>query len=131
MVVLGDLYNRNEKLPLAALKGSRVPGTLRASMTIQCVCEKLCEKAAFHYPHTFSRARVMVKKAGNDVTKCLMVGMLEQKLRFFPAFKMRSIRNNGKVSWCGKGCWEIHNDMEMPSNEKHGMPWLSRVLGRL
>ncbi|KAK9977039.1 hypothetical protein ABG768_018860 [Culter alburnus] len=102
----------------------------------------------------------MVKKAGHDVTKCQMVGMLEQKLRFFPAFKMRSIRNNEKVSWCGKDCGEIHNDMEMPSNEaraasligdvcmeleqrnlsysrhsekylKHGMPWLSHVLGRL
>lgn len=98
LVVLGDLYNRNEKLPLAALKGSRVPGTLKGSMTIQCLCEKLCEKAAFRYQHTFSRARDMVKKAGHDVTKCQMVGMLEQKLRFFPAFKMRSIRNNEKVS---------------------------------
>lgn len=59
----------------------------------------------------------MVKKAGHDVTKCLMVGMLEQKLRFFPAFKMWSIRNNEKVSWCGKEFWEIHDDTEMPSNE--------------
>lgn len=43
LVLLGNLYNCNEKLPRAALKGSRVPGILKGSMTIQmfCLCETL------------------------------------------------------------------------------------------
>lgn len=60
------------------------------------------QKAAFWYPNTFFRARI--KKAEHVVVSCLILGMSTHKLRYVPAFKMKSINNNGRCMIT----WKVH-----------------------
>ncbi|XDV11255.1 hypothetical protein PO909_000239 [Leuciscus waleckii] len=160
MLLLCDLYDRNDRIPIAALQNSICLGTLKGSMSIQGLSETLEGEASFVYPHTFSRAKDMVSQAGHDVKSCLMTGLRGHCLRYFPALKFYSVNNNKKVLWNFKDFWEIHDISEEPSVEaravslvgdvclelermglcfirntekymQHGMPWVKEVLLRL
>lgn len=160
MVLLCDLYDRNDRIPVLSLQQPRCPGTLKGFMSVQGLCETLATEAAFVYPHTFCRAKQIVAEAGQDVLSCLKAGFEECKLHYFPALRYWSDKGNKKVSWNFKDFWEIHSNSEMPSIEAqamslvgdvcldmerrglcfgrntqkymdHGMPWVKPVLGRL
>lgn len=160
MLLLCDLFDRNDRIPMSSLQKSSCPGTLKGFMSVQGLCETLEGEASFVYPHTFCRAREMVAQAGHDVKLVLECGIRGHKLWFFPALKFYSVANNKKVSWNFKDLWEIHDTLEKPSVEaravslvgdvclemeqrglsfirntqkymKHGMPWMEEVLLRL
>jgi len=159
MLLLCDLYDRNDRIPMSALQRQSCPGTLKGFMSVQGLCETLEAELAFVYPHTFCRAKEMAVQAGQDVKLCLMCGLRVQEIRFFPALKFYSIQNK-KVNWNFKDFWEIHDASQQPSVEaravsmvgdvclelekrglsfirntqkymEHGMPWVKEVLLRL
>jgi len=88
MLLLCDLYDRNDRIPMSALQRQSCPGTLKGSMSVQGLADTLEGEASFVYPFTFGRAKEMVVQAGHDVKLCLTQGLLGHKLKFFTVFKI-------------------------------------------
>lgn len=61
---------------------------MKGSMTMEGLAEQLASRDSFHHPMTSGRARVLVKAAECDVSKCLFLGMLELKINFSPCHKV-------------------------------------------
>lgn len=160
MVLLGDIYKRNDQLPLAALKSSDPPGKLIGAWHLETLCEDLSTKQAFPVPNTFARARYLVSTSGQDVKDCLLKGYQELNLNFFPAFKFRDVKGSKRLWWSGRDYVQIHlSDKEpfpistvasmtlkvcveverrsltysknMEKYREHGMVWMEKVLSRL
>lgn len=159
-VLLGDLFKRNDRIPLTEMHGSTPPRTLKGSVTIETFAEELATKDAFPAPHTFKRARQLVANAGHDVTQCLVAGFLELKLRYFPDIKFWDARKIKRVYWNFRDYIELHVSSQEASPQargaamtgdicieierrsltytrnleryrEHGMPWLGNVMSRL
>lgn len=87
-VLLGDLYKRNAELPLSSLCGDSPPGRLIGALSLEDFCKDLAAKDSFPAPNTFARAGILVEKAGKDVESCLLQGFVEDKVSFFPSYKV-------------------------------------------
>ncbi|KAK5936114.1 hypothetical protein CgunFtcFv8_027911 [Champsocephalus gunnari] len=106
-IFLGDIYKRNDRIPLGAMAGTTPPGKLKGSVHVDKVVEDLATRDSFHAPDTFGRARNMCMKRGIDITECLMLGFLELKLKFFPAFTLRDVRKKKILGWNGTDWYEL------------------------
>lgn len=96
-VLLGDIYKRNTDIPMAAMKSTTSPGKLVSAWQLDTLCANLAVKESFAAPNTFARAGVLVERSGHDIKECLMLGFLESKLKFFPAFKFRDFKGTKRT----------------------------------
>ncbi|CAL8283106.1 unnamed protein product [Lota lota] len=161
-VLLEDLYKANFFVPFAGLRSSIVTDgwCMKGSMTIEGLAEQLATQNAFPYPKTFGRARQMAHNAGHDVSRCLLLGIIDHKLKFFPAIKFTDLRNSKRVTWKPNEYVELHSVDSAPSllaqaasltgdvcleierrglayprtlerYKDHGMPWMETAVMRL
>ncbi|CAL8275578.1 unnamed protein product [Arctogadus glacialis] len=84
-VLLGDLYKRNDQLPCTSLKLDTTPGRLTGTTDVKKLAADLATKESFPVPHTFGRARTLVRDAGQDVEDCLVQGFTAEGIVFFLA----------------------------------------------
>lgn len=160
VLLLQDLFGRNEEIPISALQGDKCPDILKGHVNLSTLVGNLATRDTFPTPFTFSRARILIQEAGKDVYECLMAGFLQLKLRWFPEIKYRDVRGTTTASWNFQHFIEVHNDHHEPSMEarasamvgdiamemerrsmcygrkleryqEHGMPWLADVLKRI
>lgn len=160
LLLLQNIFRRNEKIPLAELQATKCPETLKGHINLSSLVENLATRESFTNPFTFSRARKLIKESGKDVSECLKAGFLEMKLRWFPDLKFRDLRGTCWATWNFVDFVEVHNDDKEPSIEarssalvediamemerrsicyarnlekyrEHGMPWLIHVLKRV
>ncbi|KAL7398168.1 hypothetical protein ABVT39_005516 [Epinephelus coioides] len=96
-VLLGDLYKRNDQLPWTSLKSDTPPGRLTGAIDVKKLAEDLATKESFPVPHTFSRARALVRDAGQDVVECLIQGFTAESIIFFQAFKFTDLRSTRRI----------------------------------
>lgn len=107
LLMLADLFEdpgRIEKCDrgyLGALKGRNCPPWARFSgtITLEKLGKIMCQKAIFHYPHTSNRAIEMIEDIGKDPSRLLKIGIMEQKLNFFPDANRVDRNKNCRVSW--------------------------------
>ncbi|KAI7790655.1 hypothetical protein IRJ41_025860 [Triplophysa rosa] len=100
-VLLGDLYKRNKRLPVAMLKGRDVPfGKLVGFRSIKEFAKELVKTKGFGYPNTFTRAVEMVVHAGVDVHRSLELGL--SGFCYFPRIKYWDASRHAKAS-CNLG----------------------------
>ena len=76
-VLLGDLYT--------SLKLDTTPGRLKGTTDAKKLAADLATKESFPVPHTFGRARTLVRDAGQDVEDCLVQGFTAEGIVFFLA----------------------------------------------
>lgn len=119
-VLLGDLFQRNDRIPLTQMQESSPSHTLKGAVTMEVFVEDLATKDAFPVPNTFKRARQLVAGAGHDVSQCLLARFQELKLQYFPAIKFRDIRNTKRVTWNFNDYVELHVSSEEPSAQAKG-----------
>ncbi|MEQ2163628.1 hypothetical protein GOODEAATRI_032232, partial [Goodea atripinnis] len=160
MVLLKDLYRRNERIPMANLKGTQPPQFLKGHVSIQQLSQNLESHESFPNPFTFGRAKKLIKDNGKDVVACLEAGFKELKIRYFPELKYCDLSGHRKATWNFLNFVEIHWEGSEPSDEakarsvvgdvamemerrglcyartlerykEYGMPWLSTVMPRL
>lgn len=158
-VLLGDLYERNEFLPVETWRGPDPPlGKLVDCRSISELCKDLLERKGFGYPHTFKRAAELVVSAGRDVELCLQLAF--SSFKFFPKIVYWDEHRNPKAKWNKRDFIELHSPTETPSlaaraaslkgdvcskieklglsysknldkYRERGMPWLEKCLARL
>ncbi len=115
-ILLGDLLKApKDFIPIDDMKNKREGMNVIGAMTMEGLVEQLANKQSFHYPMTFGRAREMVTKAGFDVPECLLMGMFELQLTFFPAIKFTDLKNTKRVTWKPNHYVELHRDGSAPS----------------
>ncbi|MEQ2200054.1 hypothetical protein XENOCAPTIV_021200 [Xenoophorus captivus] len=160
MVLLKDLYRRNERIPMANLKGTQPPQFLKGHVSIQQLSQNLESHESFPNPFTFGRAKKLIKDNGKDAVACLEAGFKELKIRYFPELKYCDLSGHRKATWNFLNFVEIHWEGSEPSDEakarsvvgdvamemerrglcyartlerykEYGMPWLSTVMPRL
>ncbi|CAL8239964.1 unnamed protein product [Gadus morhua 'NCC'] len=159
-VLLGDLYQRNDRLPWTSLKSDTPPGRLTGATDVKKLAADLATKESFPVPHTFSRARTLARDAGQDVEDCLVQGFTAEGIIFFPAFKFTDLRSTRRIWWNFKDWVQVsHGDQSvlqmsdvaskslqvmceierrslcfskhMEVYREHGMPWMATALQRL
>ncbi|KAI7805333.1 hypothetical protein IRJ41_004890 [Triplophysa rosa] len=115
-VLLGDLYKRNERLPVAMLKGCDVPfGKLVGFRSIEEFAKELVKTKGFGYPNTFTRAVEMVVYAGVDFHCSLELGL--SGFRYFQKIKYWDASRHAKAS-CNLGEYiELVEPKKVPSIE--------------
>lgn len=160
MVLVKDLYRRNDRIPLAEMQGEQCPGTLKGHINLSTLTQHLSSRQSFPLPFTFGRARTLLAIEGKDVLHCLRAGFCELKIKYFPDLMFRDVSGNNKATWNFKDWIEVHDDDSEPSIQsraislvgdvaqemerrglcyartleryrEHGMPWLPQVMQRL
>lgn len=103
LLLLQDIFRRNEEIPLAELQGAKCPEILKGHINLSSLVENLATRDSFPTPFTFSRTRQLIQESGKDVGECLKAGFLEMKLRWFPDLKYRDVRGTapGNLELCG------------------------------
>lgn len=97
LLLLQDLFHRNEEIPVTALQGANCPENLKGHVNLSALVENLATRDSFPTPFTF--ARELIKDSGKDVSECLKSGFLEMKLRWFPDLKFQDLRGMRKATW--------------------------------
>lgn len=76
LVLLGDLHKRNDRLPVAMLKGPDMPvRKLTGFRSVDDFAKELVNSKGFKYQNTFTRAIKMVASSGVDVHQCVQLGL--------------------------------------------------------
>ncbi|XP_073320001.1 uncharacterized protein [Pagrus major] len=152
----GNLYKQNEQLPCTSLRSDKPPGRLTGGVNVK----QLATKDSFPVPHTFGRARTLLRDAGQDVEECLVQGFTAEGIIFFPAFKFTDLRSTRRIWWNFKDWIQVsHGDQpllqisdvasktlqvfseiqrhslcfskHLETYREHGMPWMAMALQRL
>lgn len=115
-VILSDLHDINEGIPIQSLKGDAPPllSKLVRCQTVEQLCRDLSERKGFDYPMNFGRALEMARAAGHDIYSSLKLGTKE--LKFFPAFTFWDEQRHPKARWNRKDYIEPYKSTEAPSN---------------
>ncbi len=159
-IFLGDLYKRNDRIPLGAMAGNTAPRKIKCAVSVDTVAADLATRDSFHAPNTFGRARAICVKKGLDVTECLILGFRELKVKYFPAYTLRDVRKKKILGWNGYDWYELTERGMAPSKQAraasltgdviieierrnlsfsknldiyrdNGMPWMESILTRL
>ena len=113
-VLLGDLYQRKDQLPCTSLKSDTPPGRLTGATDVKKLAADLTTKESFPVPHTFGRARTLVRDAGQDVEDCLVQGFPAEGIVFFPAFKFTDLQSTRRIWWNFKDWVQVsHGDQSV------------------
>ncbi|KAL0151965.1 hypothetical protein M9458_052730, partial [Cirrhinus mrigala] len=98
------------------LKGPERPiGNLCDCRTVGELAREICDRRAFRYPHTFSRAADM----------CLEQGLANFK--YFPFVRYWDENRNVKATWNRKDFIELHKANEIPSVASHAAAYAGDV----
>lgn len=90
-VALCDLFKGTAKdVPWGALASDKLPEGfyLQGSIIIEKLASDLATSYRFSFPHVFGRGLALVRDAGLDPVKCMVLGMGELKLTHFPKMSM-------------------------------------------
>lgn len=68
LLLLQNIFCRNEKIPLAELQATKCPETLKGHINLSSLVENLATRESFTNPFTFSRARKLIEESGKDVS---------------------------------------------------------------
>lgn len=100
LVFFKDLFKTNKDLPLANMKrDQKPPGPVKGALTLENMTSDLAVRDSFPSPFVFARARQLVRGAGKDVAKCLLLGFQALQIRWFPDIKYRDIRKHKVLTW--------------------------------
>ncbi|MEQ2215047.1 hypothetical protein XENOCAPTIV_026541 [Xenoophorus captivus] len=128
MVLVKDLYKRNDHTPLADLKGGTCPKTLKCHVTLGQLVENLAKQQSFPEPFNFARARLLVEEGGKDVATCLEAGFKQLKIRCFPDLKYRDVSGHKRTALNFTHFVEVHREGEEPSVEAQAMSLVGDLL---
>lgn len=100
LVFFKDLFKSNKELPLGSMKkDQKAPGPLKGALTLENLTNDMAVRDSFPSPFVFARARQLVRGAGKDVAKCLLLGFQALQIRWFPDIKYRDIRKHKVLTW--------------------------------
>lgn len=141
-----------DKLPA----GQRLVGSISA----QDLSHQLGKVQIFSFPHVFGRGKQLAEAAGLDVSDCILQGLAELKVKYFPFMRSKDPKNRYCVRRVPDTYQAVHSRNEEPTEEAkiatlasviatelesrkicysrtlekyltYGMPWLPMVLRRL
>ncbi|XP_047665816.1 uncharacterized protein LOC125140694 [Tachysurus fulvidraco] len=130
LVLLGDMYEKNEELPLQTLK-TTLPagGKLLCARSVADFSKELAEKKAFRYPHTFGRAIEMAQSEGHDVQHCLQLAL--SSFSYFPHLVYWDEKRNTVAKWNKKNFIQLLKPTDMPSIETQALAMTGDVAANL
>ncbi|KAL7400427.1 hypothetical protein ABVT39_012215 [Epinephelus coioides] len=85
-VLLKDVYDHNERLPIAKLQGTETKIRAKDSMEYSALAQKVVDNVSFfRYPKVFRRVNDLLVQKGRDTKKVLALGLASMGLCYFPA----------------------------------------------
>lgn len=119
-IVLGDLYaNILGGVPYALLKGNKLPDGCQVlgGQSYEDLANLIATKAYFGFLHTFNRVKQLAVSKNLDLCKCLVQGVQELSLRYFPAIRLTDANKNRAARRVPNSFVLLHDSSVNPPRE--------------
>lgn len=119
-IVLGDLYaDVVGGIPYALLKGNELPDGCQVlgGQSYEDLANLIATKAYFGFPHTFNRAKQLATAKNLDLCECLVQGVQELSLRYFPAIRLTDANKNRAARRVPNSFVLLHDSSTNPPRE--------------